>query len=162
MKLLLLLRGVPGVGKTTIAEALQSVKGTGEYDDKRVVCISADDYFYNKVGHYLFIPESLGRAHDYCQDVTRAALRNGETQVIIVHNTFCEEYDMAAYYAMANQHNALCSSVIVEGRRYTDHTNEFSGEFLGRSDDCKMDSLHDVPEKTINKMVKELKGSVLI
>ena len=156
MKLLLLLRGAPGVGKTTIAKALQSRFSTAQ----RVVCFAADDYFYNKSGDYLFIPEKLPLAHEYCFKNTVDALYSKETEVVIVHNTFCKEEDMIQYYSLAKACNVWCASVIVEGRRYSDKVAD-DGEFLDRNE-CTILSTHDVPRDTVSKMLKELKGSILL
>ena len=156
MKLLLLLRGAPGVGKTTIAQALQSSFSTAQ----RVVCFAADDYFYNRSGDYLFVPEKLPLAHEWCFKNTAEALDSKETEVVIVHNTFCKEKDMIEYYSLAKAYNALCASVIVEGRRYSDKVAD-DGEFLDRNE-CDIKSTHDVPEETMSRMLKELKGSILL
>jgi len=159
MKLLLLLRGAPGVGKSTIANALLCWK-----NNTKVSCFAADDYFYNQYGDYLFVPEMLPRAHSLCFDNTEDALQKGKS-LVIVHNTFCKEDDMKQYYHLAEKYNVLCSSVIVEGRRYhvKRHPNKVSevGEFMNR-DKCDIESIHNVPEVTVNRMIKELKGSILL
>ena len=156
MKLLLLLRGAPGVGKTTIAQELQSYGATS----KRIACFAADDFFYNKSGDYLFIPEKLPLAHARCYSNVAEALGSEKTQVVIVHNTFCKEEHMLHYYSLAKEYDALCASVIVEGRRYSDKVAD-SGEFLDRNE-CDIKSTHNVPKATIAKMLKDLKGSILL
>lgn len=159
MKLLLLLRGAPGAGKTTIAMSLVSRLNT-DRSYNRVTAFAADDYFYNKHGDYLFVPEMLPRAHSFCRENVEEALQIGKSDVIIVHNTFCKEDDMKEYYRLAHKYSALCASVVVEGRRYSDKVED-DGEWLGR-ENADIKSKHNVPEVTINRMINELKGNVLI
>ena len=75
MKLLLLLRGAPGAGKTTIAMSLVSRLNT-DRSYNRVTAFAADDYFYNKHGDYLFVPEMLPRAHSFCRENVYVAIPN--------------------------------------------------------------------------------------
>ena len=56
-KILVLVRGIPGAGKTTFAEKLAWPLGAPVY--------SADDYFM-KDGKYIFNVAGLGAAHAQC------------------------------------------------------------------------------------------------
>ena len=89
---LYLIRGLPGVGKSTLA-------------DKLGVNISADDYFhgYDLSKPYVFVPEELGQAHKECQDRCRALLEQGLT--VAVANTFTMLWELQFYFDMANELN---------------------------------------------------------
>ena len=103
---LLLLRGLPGSGKTTLARSLGGV------------VFAADDYFYHPgpAGwEYRFNASQIREAHRQCLTNTEATLRLG-IPLVIVTNTFTQEWEMAPYLAMAERYGAQCHSVIVENR----------------------------------------------
>jgi len=115
---LFLIRGLPGSGKTTLAKSLDAIP------------ISADDYFYNLGGgKYEFDASRLGRAHEMCQRMTKAALVSGES--VAVHNTFSQSWEAKPYFEMARELNVRVQII------------ECQGNF---------GSVHGVPEATIEKM----------
>jgi hypothetical protein len=89
---LVLVRGLPGSGKTTHAKELCS-------KNPNMVAISADDYFYDAEGVYTFDPEKLREAHRQCQLRTLDALREGKD--VAVHNTFVSRHDALPYVFIA-------------------------------------------------------------
>lgn len=72
----ILLRGIPGSGKSTYAKK--------HYPDA-TVC-SADNFFVQKDGTYKFRAELLGRAHEQCHQKFKQALRD-KVRTIVVDNT---------------------------------------------------------------------------
>ena len=124
MKQLILLRGLPGSGKSTFAKSLGGIH------------IEADQYFMVK-GEYKFDASQLKNAHNYCQSQTRAWMtHNGEqikTDRIIVSNTFTQEWEMDAYFKMAEEFGYQVVCLIVENRH------------------CGVNE-HDVPEEKIEQM----------
>ena len=76
------LRGLPGAGKSTLAEILASSKGEKETS---VIC-SADHYQVDEKGDYKFSYENLGYAHGKCQAKFAQSIKDG-INVIIVDNT---------------------------------------------------------------------------
>src|SRR3990167_3912590 len=92
MTTLLILRGAPGSGKTTIAEALLS---SGYYLDHW-----ESDMFFYQHGEYEFKPERLFEAHQWCQEQTKESLRQGRS--VIVSNTSCTEQSIEPYLYMAD------------------------------------------------------------
>ena len=125
MKELMLLRGLPGAGKSTLAESLESV-----------FCYETDKYFENEDGEYNFDPTKLKQAHQWCQDRVEKVMNapNGfPPPRIVVSNTFTQEWEMQPYYDLAEKYGYMVYSIIVENR----HDNK---------------SVHNVPEETVNNM----------
>ena len=87
---LLLVRGIPGTGKSTYARHY-----VDEYD---YVHLEAD-MFFEKDGDYEFKRELLGQAHEWCKAECHKAMRTGRN--IVVSNTFCTHREMWPYVTMA-------------------------------------------------------------
>lgn len=104
-KNLILIRGVSGSGKSTIAELFVS---------KNEVC-SADDFFINEAGEYKFDASKLKKAHEYCQTKCRLKMTS-EKPIIVVANTFTREWEMEEYYNLAKEFKYRVHSIIVENR----------------------------------------------
>jgi uridine kinase len=107
---LILLRGLPGSGKTTLAEViLQSNQGV------RPDVISADNYFIDDKGNYNFDPTKIKEAHNNCQQICADRMRL-EFSKVVVANTFTEEWEMKPYFEMAERYNYRIHTIIVENR----------------------------------------------
>jgi len=127
-KTLILLRGIPGCGKSTFAKFLTSTIPNS-------VDICADDHFYNADGEYCFNPNLLAEAHSVCQAKTAYAMAKSHT--VIVHNTLTTEREMKSYFAMAKEYNYNVVSLVVENR----HNSK---------------NVHSVPLNTIDNMSERL------
>ena len=103
MKELYLLRGLPGSGKSTLAKSISDV----HYE--------ADMYFVNADGAYVFNPALLKDAHNWCQTMTQIAMEYN-TPKVVVSNTFTQEWEMEAYYKLAEDYGYVVFSLIVENR----------------------------------------------
>jgi predicted kinase len=102
MKTLILLRGLPGSGKSTLAKTLGGMH------------IEAD-MFFMKDGEYKFDATKLRYAHEWCQDVVENWMDDGE-ELIVVSNTFTQDWEMDYYYTLAKESGYVVHSVIVENR----------------------------------------------
>jgi len=107
MKQLILLRGLPGSGKSTFAKSLGGIH------------IEADQYFMDN-GVYKFDATQLKNAHNYCQSQTRAWMGHNGEQIsvdkIVVSNTFTQSWEMEAYFEMAKEFGYQVVCLIVENR----------------------------------------------
>jgi predicted kinase len=103
MKDLFLIRGIPGSGKSTLA---------------KLVCdhhIEADLYFIDQItGDYKFDASKLKQAHEWCKYRTESWLSAGYD--VAVSNTFTQEWEMEAYYELAEKYGYRVHSIIVENR----------------------------------------------
>lgn len=121
-KTLVLLRGLPGAGKSTFANYIWESKAIFE----------ADKYFYDDKGNYKWDGNLLDQAHKWCQEgVENAMIENyGE---IVVSNTLTMNKDIEPYMELAKKYGYHVVSLIVENR----HGNE---------------SEHNVPKESMRKM----------
>lgn len=97
---LLILRGAPGSGKTTLAEKMFP---TWEH-------ICADDYFTQRDGTYIFDASLLQTSHDVCFKRTGNALRQGKN--VVVHNTFRTLSELNRYHEFSKISDARIFRVV--------------------------------------------------
>ncbi|XP_009072640.1 PREDICTED: NEDD4-binding protein 2 [Acanthisitta chloris] len=93
-QVLVLLRGVPGSGKSYLARNLLE-------DNPDGVILSTDDYFY-KHGQYHYDPNCLGEAHDWNRKRAKEAFEMGISPIII-DNTNIQAWEMKPYVTLAQQ-----------------------------------------------------------
>lgn len=107
---LILLRGIPGSGKTTLGSVILRCVGSDQPD-----VLSADDYFVDSDGNYNFDVTKLKEAHNDCQVRCANKMKN-EFSKIVVANTFTQEWEMKIYFDMAERYKYRVHTVIVENR----------------------------------------------
>ena len=92
---LTLIRGLPGSGKTDLAELFCENSIHRPY--------AADDYFEDAEGNYNFDASKLKEAHAACRSCVEddMLLTAG---LIVVHNTFSTRWEMEPYLRMAAMH----------------------------------------------------------
>ncbi|NTS78225.1 AAA family ATPase [Catenovulum sp. SM1970] len=116
MKNLIILRGLPGSGKTTFAELLGGK-----------IC-SADHYFYVD-GQYQFNPAKLKQAHHHCQRNCQHFMQSDEP-LIIIANTSCTERELKPYYDLAKQYNYRVHCMVMENRHQGENTHQVPSDVL--------------------------------
>lgn len=111
---LILLRGLPGSGKTTLAHIILQHPAGFEQE-----VLSTDDFFENENGDFNFDSTKLREAHNYCQFRCSERMRQEKSRIVVA-NTFTQEWEMEEYIKMAERYKYRVHSVIVENR----HGNE--------------------------------------
>lgn len=128
-KVLIILRGLPGAGKSTFANYI--------FSDN---IFEADQYFYDEDGRYHFDATQLHNAHKWCQLRVEHAMEDNEDDntvfsEIVVSNTSTTEKELQPYLDLATKYGYHVISLIIENR----HGNK---------------SVHNVPDETMDKMRK--------
>jgi len=111
MKTITLFMGVSGSGKTTNAHLLSDF--LEQYFGLHAVVCSADDYFEDETGEYIFDPKYLVQAHKECQRVVETAMRRGLP--VIVHNTFTQRWERWPYCDLASKHGYTVNQIVCDG-----------------------------------------------
>lgn len=111
-------RGLPGSGKSTYARNI--IKPD-------IIC-EADSYFI-KDGHYNFVAEDLGKAHDQCYNEFCNAVENNKS--VAVCNTFSKYWEI---------------------KRYIEFCRDKHIKFKIIKMNTIYKSTHNVPEETIQRM----------
>ena len=102
-KILFLMRGPPGSGKSTVVRGLQSL-----YPD--IVVSSADHFFFTADGLYQFDHRNLSDAHEACRKRAQEAAERGQN--IVIDNTNIRRWEMSEYYQIA-RHSGYIVAVII-------------------------------------------------
>lgn len=99
---LVLVRGLPGSGKSTIAKAMAGF-----------VHLEAD-MFHVVDGEYKFDKNNQRKAHEWCQRETFIALQQGKN--VVVSNTFTQKWELKFYEDAAKVIGASLSIIHAQGR----------------------------------------------
>lgn len=140
-KVLYIIRGCSGSGKSTFADLLSS--SLDFKDPGSTVSLEADQYWYtlgSKDGKYAFDISRLGDAHSWCQEKVLQNMRGGVYNIIL-SNTNTSEKEMGVYLDMAEDFGYSVVSLVVENR----HGNN---------------NIHGVPQATLDKQAQRVKQSL--
>lgn len=102
-KILYIVRGIPGSGKSTFAKTLSD----NHYE--------ADMYFLDQESNYNFDGTKIKNAHAWCLDRVKTDMAVAREK-IVVSNTFTQEWEMESYFELAKQYGYKVFSIIVENR----------------------------------------------
>lgn len=130
-KTLIILRGVSGAGKSTVADMLA--------EGLWPIC-EADKFHYTEDGVYDWKPENIQAAHKWCQDQVKEMME-WKFRKIILSNTFTSEKELKPYLNLADENGYRVISLVVENR----HGN---------------DSIHSVPQETRDAQERRLRNSL--
>lgn len=121
-KMLYLIRGLPGSGKSTFAETLADALGAQHFEA---------DMYHIRDGVYDWKPENVQAAHQWCQKSASVYMEQGLT--VVISNTFTTAKEMEPYLTFAQEFGYRVTSLVVENRH--------GGV-----------NVHDVPQATLDKM----------
>ena len=105
-KKLIIIRGVSGSGKSTVAKL---------FGEDAVIC-TADDFFYDSDGNYNFNANHLSIAHEQCFRKFLRALNNPDVDTIVIANTNTQQKEFQKYIDEAEKHGSMVFSLVVERR----------------------------------------------
>lgn len=106
MKLFVIMQGVPGSGKTTIANHLTRYAGA--------LC-STDSYFVDKDGIYRFDKSKLNSNHRKCQLDVEWSMKEG-TSLIVLDNTNIKQAHVDPYLELAKRYGYTPIVIRANGR----------------------------------------------
>ena len=100
--LFVILRGIPGSGKSSLANCIRIYYSVEENDpdQQSVYVLSADDYFCDRDGDYFFVASNLGKAHADCYG-TAADLVAVKVPRIVLDNTNIKLSEYEKYRTLA-------------------------------------------------------------
>jgi len=105
MPKMIIIRGLPGSGKTTEANKIKKVNPSIEHYEA--------DMFITVNGEYKFSPETIPYSHEWCKSMTAKALMDGKDA--IVSNTFTQQWQIDPYIKMAKVFNADIELITCRG-----------------------------------------------
>jgi len=119
---LILLRGLPGSGKTTLAKVLS--------ENNTYPVFSVDDYFTSELtGEYVFNFKDNHLAYKQCEELTEDAMQQ-KIPKIFVHNTFTMDWELEPYFKLAAEFKYTLFVITVENYHLNKNTHEVSDEQL--------------------------------
>jgi len=127
MKTVVVLRGVPGSGKSTYIKTNYPLAS---------VC-SADDFFLDKNGKYVWDPKKIDSAHSTCLRKFLHNLQSG-LETVVVDNTNVRLWEIAPYVALAKAYGYEAKIIRINIPAKTAANR----------------NVHGVPLATVNKMIK--------
>jgi predicted kinase len=123
-KAIILLRGLPGSGKSTFA---QFISEQGKHP-----IFSVDDFFTDiETLEYNFNFQQNHLAYKQCEMNCRKAAVDSLPR-IIVHNTFTMDWEMEPYFKLAAEHNYVIFVLTVEKYHESKNIHEISDEQIAK------------------------------
>lgn len=116
---LVLVRGLPGSGKTTLAKLLS---GNGKHP-----VFSIDDYFTDPDGNYTFDYAKNYLAYKSCEENTEKAIAEGH-EIVFVDHTFTIDWELEPYFKLAKKYGCRLHVVTVENYHGNENVHEVSKE----------------------------------
>jgi len=144
-KYLLLMRGLPGSGKSTIAERILK-KFMNIYNTTVCKC-SADSYFTDDEGNYNFDHTKLGKAHGVCKWKAATAMRKG-ISLVVIDNTNTTRREIKPYLEIAKEQGYMVKYRVVGGT-----SDEDIEIYMKRG-------IHNVPNSSMKKMAVRLNDNL--
>ena len=105
---LVLIRALPGGGKTTLASQIRSIlmNDVDVIGDQNVIVTGADDFMVDERGEHKYDVTKVQWCHERC--LSRASVHLDDYDWVIVTNTFVEHWEMAKYFSLAQRLRKDC------------------------------------------------------
>jgi len=100
-KEIVLIRGLPGSGKTTIAKKMT------EHTHVEA------DMFFERTGEYVYVASEVRNSHAWCLEKAKEAVAKGNN--IVISNTFMKKWEMKPYQDLAQEHNYSVRILVADG-----------------------------------------------
>jgi predicted kinase len=120
---LYLLRGLPGAGKSTLANSLS--------EDGSYPVFSVDDYFTDALGVYEFKHLENHIAYKQCEENTEAAMKNRGSKIFVA-NTFTMDWEIEPYFLLSKKYGYRIFVLTVENYHAGKNMHEISDEQIGK------------------------------
>lgn len=128
-KKFIIIRGVSGSGKSTIAKSLIN---SIENHNMRTVWAEADHFFTDFItGEYNFDPRFLNQAHRTCMQKIENGLEDDLVGLVIVSNTFTTKKELKPYFELAQKYEIKPQVITVQ---------------------ANFGDVHNVPPEVVQKM----------
>ena len=135
MKILTIIRGVSGSGKSTYAEHLKLL------DSENTIICTADDYHINPdTGEYEFDVDNIHAAHNWCKNKFNYAVKNNVKHVI-VNNTSTKRSEFDYYKNYAEERGYKVFVVVMENWHGGENIHKVPPEVLDRQETNIQNSL---------------------
>ncbi|KAG6447770.1 hypothetical protein O3G_MSEX005137 [Manduca sexta] len=145
-RVLIILRGAPGSGKTFLAKQIIEMTIGSTYHAYKKHTFSTDDFFVTR-GQYQYDKSRLSDAHTWNQNRVRLELCKGLSPVI-VDNTNIELWEMEPYVRQGVQ-NGYYIEVVEPNTYWAKKANQL----------CKR-NVHNVPFATIKRMLENYQDNI--
>ena len=151
MKRLILMRGIPGGGKSTRSRELAMIHIE---NGGRSVAILATDYYHMEGDKYIFKADLLGQYHEMNHAEAEAFMKRG-IELVIIDNTNVRRRDMKPYIDSAKVLGYTVKEVIIGGDKLLPSLDKACPhKFADYIDLCAGRNTHDVPRDAIEKMAR--------
>lgn len=133
---LIIMRALPGTGKSTRANA---IKDWFENNGYQVVICGTDEYFTDEHGNYNWSANLIKEAHNWNVERAREYMSNG-VNVVIIDNTNVQFWEAEKYIKIGLEH------------RYIVRVEEVKTPWAGNIDELVQRNVHRVPRESIERM----------
>ncbi len=151
MKQLIIVRGLPGCGKSTFVQRnLELQLGCGA---RSVAVCSTDDQFIDKSGNYVFDASKLGVNHQANQDKAARMMAAG-VEVVFIDNTNTTHKEMRPYKDLAKTYGYDVKEVLIGEEQLFPGMDGTQHKFEDYIDMCAKRNTHGVPREAILRMAR--------
>lgn len=129
MKLLILICGAAGAGKTTLAQTICRSNEQSSY-------VEADHFMSDSQGNYKFDPARLGYCHGKCKEFAEERMKNARSkEIVIVSNTSLTPAERKPYLDLAAKYGFKVQEIFMRS---------------------PFKSVHNVPAEKVEEMKRKL------